>query len=178
MSGQTPPPGDIVAHTVGADQVRLLVLLLSTTLASGMLQAVSAQTAEITATCRDGTTWSGTSRRGACSGHQGVQAFGSQAPALGTVPSAPAPAARSSTPPSTTTPAATTSPATPAGRDTRPQTAGAGPSGVGQVWVNVDSKVYHCPGTRYYGKTSHGNYMTEAAAKAEGDRPSRGKTCS
>ena len=98
-----------------AAQVRLLVLLLSTTLASGVLHDVSAQTAEVTATCRDGTTWSGTSRRGACSGHQGVQAFSSQAPVPGAVPSAPAPAARTSTPPSATTPATTASPAAPVG---------------------------------------------------------------
>jgi hypothetical protein len=49
---------------------------------------------------------------------------------------------------------------------------------MGQVWVNAESKVYHCQGDRWYGKTRHGSYMAEAAAKAEGDRPSRGKACS
>lgn len=37
-------------------------------------------------------------------------------------------------------------------------------SNVVTVWVNTDSRIYHKPGTRWYGKTKHGKYMTEADA--------------
>jgi len=40
----------------------------------------------------------------------------------------------------------------------------------GLVWVNTDSGIYHKPGTRYYGKTKQGKYMTEADAIKAGYR--------
>jgi len=49
--------------------------------------------------------------------------------------------------------------------------------GAGQVWVNTKSKVYHRPGTKCYGKTKQGSYMSESTAVAAGDRPARGKAC-
>ena len=54
------------------------------------------------------------------------------------------------------------------------QAPGGGPD---QVWVNTNSSVYHCPGDRFYGKTAHGRYMTEAAAKSAGAKGVGGKTC-
>jgi hypothetical protein len=38
------------------------------------------------------------------------------------------------------------------------------------VWVNTDSGVYHQAGTRWYGKTKQGKYMTEADAQKAGYR--------
>ena len=155
------------------------ILLLVTILALGLSFGVCAQTAEVTATCNDGTTWSGRSRRGACSGHRGVQAFGTGSAAVAPTGG---PAASPPVPTPTPPPSATTAPAGPATAATpgsvQGRSSAAAPTGgAGQVWVNTSSRVYHCPGDRDYGKTNHGSYMTEAAAKAEGDRPSRGKTC-
>ncbi len=58
---------------------------------------------------------------------------------------------------------------------TQPMVSAGGP---GQVWVNTKSKVYHCYGTRYYGKTAAGSYMTEDQAKATCARADHGKACS
>jgi hypothetical protein len=46
-----------------------------------------------------------------------------------------------------------------------------------KVWVNTASGVYHCPGTRWYGNTKRGEYMTQAEAQKKGYRPAYGKVC-
>jgi cytoskeletal protein RodZ len=45
------------------------------------------------------------------------------------------------------------------------------PSSNGLVWVNTETRVFHKPGSRWYGKTKHGKYMTEADARRAGYRP-------
>ena len=140
-------------------------------------------------TCKDGTT-SPHGGRGACSGHGGIDKAATAAAASGGAAGAAASGsskasgtsgssasggssgggASSSTAPASSTP--TTSKSTPASQAPAP---GGGP---GMVWVNTASKVYHCPSDRYYGKTKKGEYMTEADAKAKGNRPDHNKPCS
>jgi hypothetical protein len=47
--------------------------------------------------------------------------------------------------------------------------------GHGLVWVNAETHVYHKEGSRFYGKTQKGKYVSEADAIKEGDRPSKGQ---
>ena len=46
-----------------------------------------------------------------------------------------------------------------------------------KVWVNTNSGVYHCPGTRWYGKTTAGVFMQQREAQQSGYRPAFGKIC-
>jgi hypothetical protein len=47
----------------------------------------------------------------------------------------------------------------------------------GDVWVNRSSGVYHCPGSRYFGATRRGEYMSESSARGAGYRPAYGRSC-
>jgi hypothetical protein len=47
-----------------------------------------------------------------------------------------------------------------------------------RVWVNKSSKVYHCPGSIYYGKTRDGEFMEEAQARGHGNRANQARGCS
>jgi hypothetical protein len=53
---------------------------------------------------------------------------------------------------------------TPPSRQTATTSAAQGNPGPGMVWVNLDSGVYHYQGSRYYGKTKNGKYMSESEA--------------
>jgi hypothetical protein len=150
-------------------------LIQSLALAVGLLtaqlvaqQAPAGAPAGTTGLCNDGSYYSGTSKKGACKGHKGVKEWygapansGNAAAATGgtseSATSKKAPAAGES--------AATTNKAPAAG------------GGAGKVWLNTATNVYHCPGTKYYGTTKAGTYMTEAEAQAKGARPDHGKPC-
>jgi hypothetical protein len=131
----------------------------------------SAQTSSdpVTATCKDGTSWSGSSHRGACSHHGGVASYdsGSASDAVSNTASSAGNALSGAA-------ASAGTVVNNAATSTKAGVAGA----AGQVWVNTASHVYHCSGDTNYGHTKQGKYLSESAAKAEGDRPSRGKSCS
>jgi len=92
-----------------------------------------------------------------------------------------APAAKASAP--MAAPAAAAPAAAPAAKTAAPAAAKAAGvvapgGGNGKVWVNTKSKVYHCEGTKAYGTTKVGEYMTEADAKAKGNHGVKGQSCS
>src|SRR6516164_1243128 len=96
--------------------------LSSVTLIAGLLLSIGVAQAQstdtVTATCKDGTSFTGAKRSGACRGHGGVQSWG--AAEATTVP-VNAPAQLAAPAPTTTQRAAPT------------------PAKNGQVWVNTDS---------------------------------------
>jgi hypothetical protein len=128
-----------------------------------------------TGLCKDGTFYSGATKKGACKGHQGVKewyadtatAAPAAAPPIPAAPAKPAAATPAAGAPQAATPAAPSVPAT---------VAAAG-GGAGKVWANKSTKVYHCQGDKWYGKTKEGEYLSEADAKAQGFKPDHGKAC-
>ena len=171
---------------------------LGVVVAAGLvLVAPSAFAADgnFSATCKDGTAWSGASKRGACRGHKGVQSWNAE-PAASAAPAANAEApshksrrekkAEAAAAAPAAVPAAPAAPA-PAPQRAAPRTASAGGApgapapggGAGKVWVNTGSgsKTYHCAGSKWYGTTKHGEYMSEAQAKAQGYHADHGKAC-
>jgi Protein of unknown function (DUF3761). len=147
------------------------IAFLSMAVATGLLvatagyaQVPASAPAGSTALCKDGTSYSGASKKGACAGHKGVKTwYGASGAASGAT-------AAAASAPASVTPAV----APVAASSAKPAAAGGGP---GQVWVNTSTKVYHCPTDKYYGKTKNGAYMTEADAKAKGFHADHGKAC-
>ena len=187
--------------------MRTLLISIAATFAFAVVGIAHAQPptgapAGTTGQCKDGTWYSGETKKGACRGHKGVKEW------YGATEAAPAPTApaKSATAAPPKSPTATPAPAMmppqtfpkstpttmpnaqtpttgtqtgtratlPGGTSPAPAAGG----GAGKVWVNATSKVYHCPNDRYYGRTKNGEYMTEADAIAKGNRAAHGKACS
>ena len=100
--------------------------------------------------CKDGSSMSAPTSKGACAGRKGID---KEATAKAAAEKTAAPAAGKAAP------------------------AVAAGSNAGKVWANESTKVYHCPGMQHYGSTKNGVYMTEADAKAKGMHAARNKAC-
>jgi hypothetical protein len=141
-----------------------------------------------TVQCKDGAYASPDAKAGACRGHKGIKTWYGK----GTASAAPAAAAAPTASPAAAAPALETQSAsvdktgvapstgtatrTPGAPDLTKMAATPG-GGAGKVWANDETKVYHCMGDRYYGKTKKGEYLSEADAKAKGMHASHNKTC-
>jgi hypothetical protein len=143
--------------------LRTLVFIAAAAIAS----TVAAQApAGATGICKDGSYSEAESKKGACARHGGVKEwYSNRAETEKTATMPTVKDGMKAAPPATTSPSS---------RPTETAAAGGGP---GQVWVNTRSKVYHCQGDKWYGKTMKGEYMTEAAAKAAGSHADHGKAC-
>ncbi|KVW81356.1 DUF3761 domain-containing protein [Burkholderia ubonensis] len=139
----------------------LVVLAAGQCLSISSFAQASAATGT-TALCQDGTFYIGKSNQGACAGHKGVKTWYGVSKAVAA------------------SGASTAVPSAASGMSgTMDATKRAVPAGASaQVWANIDTKVYHCARDPYYGKTKHGEYLPEAAAKAQGFHASHGKACS
>jgi len=142
--------------------------------------ASKSQPKDATGECTDGSYTSAKTQARGCLKHGGVKTwFGAEGPTA---------AATGSAGPTTTHAATAAAPqaagptivkaAAPRAEASAPGTSPAqAPTNPSDVWVNLSTKAYHCPGTKYYGTTKHGKYMSEADAKAAGFHPSYGKAC-
>jgi len=180
----------------------IVVVGVMAAVAAAHAQAPAGAPAGANGICKDGTYSMSSSKSGACRGHKGVQSWYAAPAANATtktsampVPSpmalapskpAPTPAASvpvrpASVPPAMANVATPTTAANPARRlgpsgaaATRMAAPGGGP---GLVWLNTESKVYHCNSDSFYGKTKMGSYMSEADAKAKGAHGAHGGVC-
>ena len=158
--------------------IRLVLVAAGLMVSHGLIaQAPAGAPAGATGMCKDGTYWTGATKQGACKGHQGIKDWYAAAPAAAPAATTAAkPPAAVAAPTPATAPVAAKAPPSPAVKGTNTPTVAAG-GGPGMVWVNTDSKVYHCPGTQFYGTTKQGKYMSEADAKAMGAHADHNKPC-
>jgi len=140
----------------------------ATTAHTAMAPAATSATAaaDVSGVCKDGSAFNAATTKGACKGHGGID---KKAAAAGTTAATPTSASGAPT-------TAVTDKA--AGKPDLSQVAVAPGGGAGKVWANDTSKVYHCQSDKFYGKTKHGEYLTEADAKAKGFHADHAKACS
>lgn len=161
-------------------------------------QAPAGAPAGATGICKDGSYSMQAKKGGACRGHKGIQTWYAPGTPPMTATAGKPPAERAQPAPMSapqSQPAVTPTAAPPAAmpaqasaapmahgkRQSPEQAAAARPlapgGGPGMVWANEDSKVYHCNGDPFYGRTKKGMYLSESDAQSKGFHGARGKTC-
>jgi hypothetical protein len=158
-------------------------------------QAPAGAPAGATGICKDGSYSTMAKKGGACRGHKGVQTWYSDSTTEPVTSTAGKPSAVHAQPapmsapqdhpavaPTAAPPMAAPIAAAAGGKRLSPtQAAAARPvapgGGPGMVWANEDSKVYHCIGDPFYGRTKKGMYLSESDAQGKGYHGARGKTC-
>ncbi|MGJ7568557.1 DUF3761 domain-containing protein [Variovorax sp. GB1R11] len=131
-----------------------------------------------TVQCKDDSYASPDTKSGACRGHKGIKTwYGKAAAPAAPVAAVPAVETQSASVDKTgVAPTTGTATRTPGAPDLTKMAAAPG-GGAGKVWANDETKVYHCMGDRYYGKTKKGEYLSEADAKTKGMHASHNKPC-
>lgn len=141
--------------------------------------AAPAAAGSTTVTCKDGTTQSVTTTKGACRGHKGIDKSASSSSGSSSSSTSTSTTAAAATPAAAAAPAAAATKSAAASKSVPAATPAAG-GGPGQVWVNTGSKTkaYHCQGSKWYGTTKAGKYMSTSDAQAAGYHAAKGEKCS
>ncbi|QRN52094.1 hypothetical protein [Dyella caseinilytica] len=156
----------------------LIAVLAAAFMAAPGVYAQSAAPAagsSTTVTCNDGTTQTVATTKGACRGHKGINKSASGSTGSSATSNTSASSAAAAAPA-----AAAASGKTAAASKSAPAATPAAGGGPGQVWVNTASKTkaYHCQGSKWYGTTKQGKYMSTSDAQAAGYHAAKGEKCS
>jgi hypothetical protein len=140
-------------------------------------QQAASSAGSMTVQCNDGTSVTVTTMKGACHGHKGVNKSASSSSGSSSSSSNTSSASSNTSAASTT--AASSSKSSTASSKSAPAATPAAGGGPGQVWVNTASKTkaYHCQGSKWYGTTKQGKYMSTADAQAAGYHAAKGEKC-
>lgn len=155
----------------------LIAVMAAALMAAPGVYAQAAAPASMTLQCKDGTSVTVTTTKGACRGHKGVDksASGTSSSSSSTTKASTAAAAAPAAAAAAPAPASKSMAASKSAPAATPAAGG----GAGQVWVNTSSKTkaYHCQGSKWYGTTKEGKYMSASDAQAAGYHAAKGEKC-
>jgi hypothetical protein len=182
MDGSLPAWGYFKLEGITMKSLGLIAVLAAAFMAAPGVYAQSAAPAGSTTsvTCNDGTTQNVATTKGACRGHKGINKSASSSSGSSPAASSNSSSSSSNNMSSSAAAPAAASKSTAASSKSAPAATPAAGGGPGQVWVNTSSKTkaYHCQGSKWYGTTKQGKYMSTADATAAGYHAAKGEKCS